>query len=111
MARFEDSLYPFGSDVNGSETYGNIKCDWCGREYTGREDKFGNNITDDAIGFYQFGNLQVCDCCFENLEYVVLSRMDDIIPWFIRILKKRKVILERQEGMIAKLRQTLKEFD
>lgn len=106
MARFEDSPDLFGYGA-GQGTYGNIGCGWCGKKYHDREDRQGNPKTDESILFTDFGGLQVCECCFEEVEAAVLERMDDIIPWFIRILEKRQGKMDQMAAMIAALRKTL----
>lgn len=110
MARFEDTPGLFGIGVGGA-TYGNITCEWCGTDYAGRQDKRSEGFSDEAIGNTHFGDLQVCDCCFEKVEAAVLSRMGDIIPWFIRILKARRTELKSKERMLVALRKALAETE
>lgn len=100
MARFEESSGLFGQPGGG--TGGNIKCEWCGKNYTGRENKEG-----EAIFFDQFGRLQICDCCFGEVEAAVLSLMPRIIPWFIRILRRKRRQLTQYDVMIAELQRVL----
>lgn len=107
MARFEDSPELFGAGV-GSSTCGNITCQWCGTDYSGREDADGEaSMSNDSIGFTRFGDFQICDCCFEQVEDAVLSRIHDIIPWFIRILQSDKQRLQNQENMLEELKRHL----
>lgn len=108
MARFEDTSGLFGQ--GGGGTGGNIKCEWCGKNHTGRENKGGEaKSSSETIYFDNFGDLQVCDCCFEEVEAAVLPLMPRIVPWFIRILQSKRRHLEQHEAMVAALRVALKE--
>jgi len=107
MARFENSVDLFGKGA-GASTSAEAVCEWCGTEYSGQENSGGEVFhRTGAIGFTNFGTLQVLDCCYEKVEKAVLSRMDDILPWFIRILESKRQALEQQEELVAKLRETL----
>jgi hypothetical protein len=97
MARFEDTPDLFGVGVGGGKD-GPIKCEWCGKTYPA-----GN----ESISFTVFGDKQVCDCCFEIIEEAVLDRIDDIVSWFIRILKNKRKILEDREETLRELKKTL----
>lgn len=106
MARFQDTSALFGE--SGGGTSGNIKCEWCGTDYNGRESKDGTaKSSSETICFEDFGGRQICDCCFEEVEAAVLALMPRIIPWFIRILQSRRRQLEGQEAMIGQLRRAL----
>lgn len=110
MARFEESMDLFGRGV-GNATLGNIACGWCGTEYLDREDEEGNPYaSNDAIPFTRFGDLTVCDCCFGRVEEAVVSRINDIIPWFTRILISDSQLLKQREGMITALREMLSDL-
>lgn len=107
MARHEDTIGLFGVD-GGVSTYGNITCGWCKTEYTDREsDDDPDVVSNEPLGWVQFGDLQVVECCYEKVEEAVLSRMGYLVPWFMRILERNRQGLERQENMIASLRETL----
>lgn len=106
MARFEDTPDLFGVGV-GAGTYANINCDWCRTKYSGRETADGEATSDESITWTDFGDLQICDCCFEKVENAVLERMDAIVPWFIRILAKRRERLAGREAMIIELKKAL----
>lgn len=107
MARFETSPNLFGT--SGAGTDGDIDCDWCGKQYTGREDEDGRGVSE-SISYTRFGRLQVCDCCFEEIENEILHRIDDIIPWLIRIIEARKKYTAQQEAAIARLRRVLQDI-
>ena len=107
MVRFEDTNSLFGEGP-GSSTYANVVCGWCGKEYTDREDDEGEVLNDnDAIGFLDFGDLEILDCCYEKIEQAVLDRIGDIIPWVIRILESKRTELEQKEALVAELRKAL----
>lgn len=108
MARFEDTPGLFGVGVGGG-TYGDVTCDWCGTEYTGREGKDGEATGDEAISITYFGDLQIASCCFEKVEEAVLSHIDVIVPWFTRILRKKRNRLSGQEGRLKELQRVLSE--
>lgn len=108
MARFEDTSGLFG-EIGGG-TSGNIRCEWCGNNYTGRENKEGEGrSSSEVICYAYFGEKQICDCCFEAVEKAVLSLIPSIMPWFIRILRSKRQQLEQYEATIAALRVALKE--
>ncbi len=104
--RFTDSPGLFGHGA-GAGTYGNITCDWCGKDYLDRESEEGDSFSDESIGVAWFGSKQICDCCFEAVEEAVLNHIDDIIPWFIEILASKRTELEDSENMIARLKKGL----
>lgn len=106
MARFEDTPGLFGGE-GGGETRGNTTCDWCGKRYDEREDAIGNHIGDEYITVTDFGEKQICDCCFETVENAVLARMTDIIPWYIRILESKQKNLRHRREQIAELKKAL----
>lgn len=99
MARFEDTPDLFGRGV-GSKTNDGVTCDVCGRKHRSFPDE-------DGVGWTTFGPITVAECCFENIESAVLSRMNDIIPWYIRLLKSSRLKLEARERMVAELRKAL----
>lgn len=90
--RFEDTPDLFGLGI-GSGTVGAIECEWCGNVYNEDNESGDGDVIDstiDSVGFTNFGNKQICDCCFEKVENAVLARMDDILTWFRRIQDVRK---------------------
>lgn len=101
MPRFENTPGLFGRGV-GEATFKEIACDWCGTKYPDRAYPLS-----ESISFTKFGDLTIVECCFEKVEEAVFSRIDDIIPWFVRILLSRRQTLEQREGMIAGLREVL----
>ena len=107
MARFEDSPGLFGLGI-GSGTYGNCICEWCGTEYEDREDEEGEPLNgNESISLVWFGDKQICDCCFEKVEDAVLLCMDDIIPWFIKILAGKRNEVEVFEDMLKRLKAAI----
>lgn len=106
--RFEDSPDLFGCGM-GIGTYGNILCEWCGKVYDGREDESGdpNSSENKSISVTHFAGKQICDCCYEKIENEIISRMDDIIPWFIRILEEKHKNIHRFEAIIERLKEEL----
>jgi hypothetical protein len=109
MARFEDTPALFGIS-GGCVTYGDIDCHFCGEKYEGREDSEGQGIASESISVDHFGNLQVCDCCFENLENAVLLNMSRILPWYVRILQSRKLNLDTAFGNVNNIKILLAEM-
>jgi hypothetical protein len=108
MARFEDTPELFGGGA-GTGTTGNIICEWCGTNYGNRENEQGEptSLDNESISHTTFGGKQICECCFEAVENAVLQRMEDIIPWFTRILQARERQTEAMQRLIAQLRETL----
>lgn len=80
--RFEDSPELFGGGA-GMSTTGSVHCQFCGETYEDTADI-------QSVVFTTFAGLQVCHCCFEKIEGEILCRMQDILPWFSRILASRR---------------------
>ena len=93
MARFENSISPFGVE-EGSSTSSAVHCDFCNKTH-GEQDR-----SDETIGFFRFGPLQIASCCFEALEKAVLANMADIVPWYARLLHAREEQLRRDKGAL-----------
>jgi hypothetical protein len=96
MARFENTTGPFGTEANHC-TYGEIQCGFCRKTY------HKDGESDESIVIHHFGDLQVLDCCFEKLEQAVLEHMQDILPWYARLLRKRQEVLDKHRGMLREL--------
>jgi hypothetical protein len=83
--RFDDSSELFGSEA-GMATPLPITCHICGTSYNSDRD------TDDDMGGLEsvlhtnFCGLTVCDCCFEQVENEIFSRMPHILRWYRKIL-------------------------
>ena len=92
MSRFEETTGLFGShDAIVTENY--IKCDVCASEYNVDEQ-------DVAAAHTRFAGLTVCSCCYERVETAVLDRMEDIIPWYKRILAAQKAKIEKAQAQL-----------
>ena len=100
MSRFENTPELFGSGL-GASTSGGITYDWCGVEYP---------EGDESIGHTSFGGKQICDCCFETIETAVLKRMEDIIPWYIRILNEKEKGIRQRKAQIKGLKAALEKI-
>jgi len=90
--RFEDSPGLFGCGI-GTGTVGMVECEWCGAIYNVENEAGDGDVIDatiDSTGVVWFGGKQICDCCFEKIEQAVLDNMDDILPWYRRIIEVRK---------------------
>jgi hypothetical protein len=110
MQRFEDSPALFGVTVGGG-TSGNVSCDWCGKDFTDRQDANGEAFDhSETIAIDHFGDKQICDCCFALVEAAVIQAMPNILPWYIRLLKTRQARLEELFGNLGKLKEALKEL-
>ena len=109
--RFEDTAGLFGVG-RGMGTSADITCEWCGHHYTNREQTGGEPLPgSETIAFVQFGGVQVCDCCFGDVEAAVIRAMPDILPWFIRILQSRRLALKEQKQLVADLVAAIKEIE
>ena len=101
MARFEDGPNLFGLGA-GWSTCGDFTCARCGTKYNEGNDA-EERYNDDPINLTEFAGMMICCDCFEAVEQEVLHRMDDIIPWYKRILAARRAALEKSEGMLTGL--------
>ena len=95
VERFENSPDLFGA--GGSGTTNGLTCEWCGTEYPARDED------DDSRCYTHFAGKQVCDCCFGEIEQAVLSRMEDILPWFTRLLEARRAKLAGNDEAVDAL--------
>ena len=102
MLRFENSPGLFGVGIGGS-TLSDIKCEWCGTVYDGRELEDGEpRSSSESIGVVYFGSLLVLECCYAKVEAAVLAHIIDIIPWYMRILTSReRRHYQEQEQIVA----------
>ena len=88
MSRIFDSPDLFNNGV-GSSTSGDITCYWCGTRYNEGADEV-NCFNGDSALYTEFAGKTICECCFEEIESEILHRIDDIIPWYRKILTARK---------------------
>lgn len=110
MARFEDTPGLFGVGI-GVSTLGDVRCEWCGKETTGRSNVQGEATQHvETIAVAHFGDKQICDCCFENVEGAVLDHIGKIVPWYLRILKAHRGRLEKDDAMMQDLRTLLQDM-
>jgi hypothetical protein len=102
--QFKDSQGLFGLGIGGS-TCAEIKCDVCGTIHNkGCDPDADRNPTEgDWVKNTQFAGMTVCFCCYEKIENAVLSRIDDIIPWYRDLLKAQRKILEDREKVFTDL--------
>ncbi|KKL24678.1 hypothetical protein LCGC14_2412900, partial [marine sediment metagenome] len=102
--RFEDTPELFGGGV-GRGTYAQRTCDVCGIVHNegcgcGEDDE---GLSEDSVTWTCFGPLVVCECCFEAIEKAVLARIDDIVPWYGRILNARHAAQEDREKALREV--------
>lgn len=98
MARHEDTPDLFGGGV-GIGTAGTLRCGICGNVYNPDADE-KEDYSGDSVGYTNFAGFIVADCCFEDVEREVLSRLEDILPWFARIVAKQRVLIGNRERAI-----------
>ena len=55
-----------------------------------------------------FAGKEICECCFEKIENEILHRMQDILPWYKRILDVKRKTLEISEIAVEIVEQTQK---
>jgi hypothetical protein len=103
MARYEDSSFLFGVG-SGDSTDGEIICDVCGNVYNKgiSTDEDGDNDIEfgESVRYQDFGELQVCECCFEKIETAVLVNIEDILKWYRRIIQARKNNIQKSEKLL-----------
>ena len=98
--RYEDTPELFGNGA-GFSTGGDIKCDICGYLHNEGEDE-KEEYNGEFVCHTNFAGLTVCECCYERIESEVLSRMEDILPWYRRILDDLESTLKkRRESLTA----------
>ncbi len=109
MDRFEDSVGLFGTGI-GTSTFADIRCDWCGRLYGGREDGDGEPNAEGEVNplrIARFGELTIVECCFGKVEAAVLTTMPDIVLWYARLLKAQQLTLDEQWKSLESLQEVL----
>ena len=94
VERFEDGPELFGVGVGSSSDNG-VDCEWCGVKWP------ADSST--SVCFTRFGGKQICDCCFGEIEQAVLERMQDILPWFTRLLEARRTKLAGNDAAVDAL--------
>lgn len=110
MDRLIDSIALFGVDM-GSSTQGNTHCDWCGAKETDRELPGGEPKFDsDSIKYDEFGNKQILECCFGDVEDAVLRSMHLILPWYIKLLETRQQTLNERYGNLRQIKKLLEKL-
>lgn len=105
MARIEDAPDLFGCGI-GVSTIGYFKCEWCGKEYNkDNEDENGDIIDASAPSILHttFAGKEIGECCFGKIENSVLHRMQDILPWFKRILDSRDKKLQKYKDQLKSI--------
>jgi len=90
--RFEDTPNLFGCGA-GTSTSGGFECDMCGVFY----DEGG------WIRWTTFARIQICENCFEEIEKEVLHRMSDILPWYKRILERKRKQLKEAQSQVNEI--------
>lgn len=95
MNRYEDTCNLFGVGI-GSGSCGEETCDICGAVHN-EGCTTEETLSEDSVTWADFGDIHVCECCFGRIEAAVLSRIDDILPWYGRILAAKRAELERRE--------------
>ena len=98
--RFEDSHGLFGTN-SGFGTTRALTCDFCHQTYPEKA------VGDDGIAVDNFGDRQICPCCFEKVEKAVLENMGRILPWFLRILMSKKKTIEDLEQVVRDIQKAL----
>lgn len=98
--RHEQSPGLFGLGI-GTSTSGPVTCEWCSTVHNQGIDPEGNGPDGDWVGTAAFGSLQVCECCYSEVESAVLACIDDILAWYGRILARRR---ERDQSRADALR-------
>lgn len=98
MPRFENTPGLFGNEES-SATILETTCGWCQKTHP-----YNEEFTERVM----FGDLEIAECCFEKVENAVLKEMPQILAWFIRILKARKLSTEKYEGLISEVKGALK---
>jgi len=103
--RHEDSVNLFGRG-SGISTYGEIVCDVCKRVYhkgADEEDQTYEYYDYEPVANTVFAGLTVCECCYETIEKAVLSRIDDILTWYQRILLQRRKVVDNHQALLQNL--------
>jgi hypothetical protein len=96
--RIEDTPELFGEGV-GTSCMGDIQCRLCQTLHNPEET--GDEPDGEPIRNTIFAGYTICECCFADIEEEVLCRMPSILPWYRRILERRRKRLETAEGSLG----------
>lgn len=99
--RIEDTPELFGVGA-GSGTCGDITCEWCGQKYNEGNDA-AEDWDGDSVVYTEFAGKTVCECCFEKVEDEVLRRLPDAIPWYSRLLARKKDFVDGEIKKVESL--------
>jgi hypothetical protein len=91
--RFEDTPGLFGVGICAG-TSSTLICDWCGTKYPEIDP------IDDSRRYANFGDKQVVECCFVKVESAVLGEIQNILPWFTRLLEARRAKLAEDNTLV-----------
>jgi hypothetical protein len=91
MSRIFDTVNLFGVG-SGASTQGEIKCEICGKVYNEGADDDEDESYDDysSVSHTMFAGMEVCECCFVEIENEILHRMSSILDWYRNIVKLRE---------------------
>ncbi len=90
--RWDDSPELFGNGC-GTSTCGDFTCGICGNEYNKGNDA-NEDYSGDSEGVTEFAGIEVCGNCFEAIETEILGRMKHILPWYRKIVERRRESLD-----------------
>jgi hypothetical protein len=90
--RWDESPGLFGLGV-GTSTCGDFTCGICGTEHNKGNDA-AEDYSGDSVGFEDFAGIEICENCFETIETEILGRMKHILPWYRRIVERRRESLD-----------------
>jgi len=104
--RIFDTKFMFGVG-SGISTCGTLDCDICNQTYNPGADE--NEEYDDSnyISYTQFGDLVVCEHCYETVENAILTNMSTILSWYTKILENRKNNLDNSISQVKAISELL----
>jgi len=96
--RWEETPDLFGSGC-GIATYGDFTCGICGTEHNKGNDA-AQDYDGDSVGVTEFAGIEVCYDCFEKIETEIVNRMKYILPWYRRIVERRRESLDAADNAL-----------
>ncbi len=93
-------------------TCGPVTCDWCGIKHNPCPKGYDvcKNCSDerchvihDDVSFIQFGDKQICDCCFDKLADAIAGILPSFLPEYKKALKQRAKLINEQLNRVNEI--------
>jgi hypothetical protein len=102
------SPFPFKSGYGFSTGY-ELRCGWCGKVHNeGVDDE--NDVEGDSVCSIHFGNIEVAECCFRDLEKAVYAWLPEIQAWLRFLVGQKTEEVIRLNNMANEIQELAKKL-